>query len=408
MIGAIIGDMVGSIYEFDNIKTKDFPFFSPKSHFTDDTVMTIAVCAALLNIKEYNEDSVKDNVIKAMKDFGRRFNKVGYGPKFKEWIEGEDTVPYHSFGNGSAMRVSSAGWLFTTIEETRRVARWTAEVTHNHIEGIKGAEAVASAIYLARTSHTRDDIKRYIVENFGYDLNREIDVIRMDYSFDVSCQGSVPEAILCFLESKSFEDCIRNAVSIGGDSDTIAAIAGSIARAFYDVPVLFEVEAKSRLDPVMVTVLDRFNARIHHSDPFFVFNAPVEARIKEFIKEKNQENFVAVVENLRYTMNHMGHILVPTQKVKKDNKEALMFKRLKMNNGKFYYAAFLDNTHIDKKKDQMMISTFTIHFLDNCLKNKEVEGIVINPWSDGFVLSKEVISEMFKANQKAMERAKVN
>ena len=240
MLGAITGDIIGSPYEWHNIKTKHFKLIRNRSRFTDDTVMTVAVATALMVAKQNgvldDEHSVKSLLVASMHNWGQTYIDAGYGGRFLQWLENNEIDPYYSYGNGSAMRVSPAGWIADDLETTRKIARWTAEVTHNHPEGIKGAEAVAAAIFMARAYKTKDEIEDYISHEFGYNLSRTCDKIRRRYKFDVSCQGSVPEAIIAFLEGRDFEDVVRNAVSLGGDSDTIAAIAGSIAEAFYGVP----------------------------------------------------------------------------------------------------------------------------------------------------------------------------
>ena len=212
MYGAILGDMIGAPYEFDRgAKTKDFPLFSQGSRFTDDTVMTIAVADALLEVGDAaEEDVVCAAAARAMQAWGRRYPRAGYGGLFRRWLASEEPEPYGSFGNGSAMRVAAAGWLYDTLEVTREVARQTAIVTHNHPEGIKGAEVTASAIFLAREGKTKEEIKDYIVREFGYDLSRTLDEIRPHYSMDATCPGSVPEAVISFLESTDFEDAVRN------------------------------------------------------------------------------------------------------------------------------------------------------------------------------------------------------
>jgi len=228
IIGAIAGDIIGSVYEWHNIKSTDFSLFSGKSIFTDDSVLTIATMNAMLNDFDY---------AKSYHQFGRKFSNVGYGGHFYSWLKSDSLKPYNSWGNGSAMRVSPVGWYSSSIEETLSEAKKSAQVTHNHREGIKGAQAAAAAVYLARTGKSKTEIKSYIVNEFQYDLDRKIDDIRPHYKFDVSCQGSVPEAIIAFLESTDFENAVRLAVSLGGDSDTIACITGGIAEAFYkDIP----------------------------------------------------------------------------------------------------------------------------------------------------------------------------
>ena len=261
MYGAILGDMIGSPYEFKwkKMKTKDFPLFIRTSKFTDDTVMTVAVTEALLDTMEGTVEEIRSALVNSMQKWGRKYPGAGYGGMFRKWIYKEDPQPYESFGNGSAMRVSSVGWLYENIDVTRKIARITAEVTHNHPEGIKGAEAVASAIFLARTGSSKEDIKGYIIKEFGYDLSRTCDEIRPDYLFDVSCQGTVPEAVTAFLEGTDFEDVIRTAVSLGGDCDTLTCIAGSIAEAFYGVPEELKKECRGRILYDLAEVLERFN-----------------------------------------------------------------------------------------------------------------------------------------------------
>lgn len=224
MIGAIAGDIIGSVYEQRPIKTKDFPLFSARCAFTDDTVLTVAVADAILSGTPY---------VESIRSIGRRYPGAGYGGSFIRWLHSDDSRPYNSWGNGSAMRVSPVGFAFSTEDEVLRQARLTAEITHNHPEGIKGAEATALAVFLARTAHNKAAIRDRIVKLFGYDLDRTVDDIRPSYSFDVSCQGTVPEAIIAFLDSDSYEDAVRNAISLGGDSDTLACITGGVAEAFY-------------------------------------------------------------------------------------------------------------------------------------------------------------------------------
>ncbi len=263
MYGAILGDMIGAPYEFDQgNKSKDFPLFCRKSRFTDDSVMTIAVAEALMDSMGQPEETVKDALVSSMQRWGRHFPYAGYGGMFYHWLKEKVPKPYGSYGNGSAMRASSAGWLFDSIEETRKYARLSAEVTHNHPEGIKGAEATASAIFMARKGYAKEEIKEYIVREFGYDLSRTCDEIRPGYYHKESCQETVPEAITAFLEGNDFEDVIRTAVSLGGDCDTLTCIAGGIAEAFYGVPDPLKAECRKRLHKDMRKVLDRFTRHI--------------------------------------------------------------------------------------------------------------------------------------------------
>ena len=262
MYGAVLGDIIGSPYEFDQgDKTKDFPLFSAESTYTDDSVMTLAVADAFLSLlPETTDEDIRCQLIQSMQTYGRKYPYAGYGGMFRGWLGSRFPEPYNSYGNGSAMRVSSAAWLFDDLETVRRMARLSAEVTHNHPEGIKGAEATASAIYLARTGSTKAEIKAYIEANFNYDLSRSCDEIRPTYRHVESCQETVPEAITAFLEGISFEDVIRTAVSLGGDCDTLTCIAGSIAEGFYGVPEELKQQCRQRLPEELLAVLQRFDA----------------------------------------------------------------------------------------------------------------------------------------------------
>ena len=262
MYGAILGDIIGSPYEFDRgEKTKEFELFPAYARFTDDTVMTIAVAEALIGLgADADEEHVKVDVVRFMRHWGRCYPRVGYGGLFRQWLVTDDPQPYGSFGNGAAMRVSSVGWLYDSLSRTREVARWTAEVTHNPPEGIKGAEAVASAIYLGRMGHSKEKIKDYITQEFGYDLTRTLDEIRPTYSMDATYPGSVPEAITAFLESTDVIDAIRNAVSLGGDTDTTACITGGIAEGFYGRTKAMESACETLLPEAMREVLYAFEA----------------------------------------------------------------------------------------------------------------------------------------------------
>ena len=285
MFGAIIGDIVGSIYEWHNIKTKDFPLFRDNCRFTDDTVMTCAVAEAVMN------GGSTDDFIDAMKKYGRMYPDAGYGGRFIRWVYSESREPYYSYGNGSAMRVSPCAWVMDCgfcartgmwPSNGREIARRSAEVTHNHPEGIKGALAITDAIFMCRyyfggyhgdygesirdnPAEIKKRIKEHIEKEFGYDLSRTLDEIRPGYRFDVSCQGSVPQAITAFLESTDFEDAVRNAVSLGGDSDTLAAMAGSIAEAAYGIPDWIGEKAYSCLDEPLKDVLRRWRKFISQS-----------------------------------------------------------------------------------------------------------------------------------------------
>lgn len=250
MLGAIAGDIIGSVYEHRPIKKKEFPLFNPRCRFTDDTVLTVAVAHSILHDRPYKE---------SIKEFGRQYPNAGYGGLFFQWLHSKDSKAYNSWGNGAAMRVSPVGFAFTTEEEVLQQAEKTAEISHNHPEGIKGAKATALSIFLARTGYDKNEIRKRISQRFEYNLDRKIDVIRPAYSFDISCQGTVPEAIIAFLDSRSYEDAIRNAVSLGGDSDTLACITGGIAEAFYGgIPGLIETKVRELLTSDLLAITEDF------------------------------------------------------------------------------------------------------------------------------------------------------
>ncbi len=255
MLGPIVGDIVGSIYEFNNHRSKEFPLFGDGCEFTDDTVLTVAIADCIMGEGDYAQ---------YIKQYARENSTVkgGYGGRFAGWIESESMEPYNSWGNGSAMRVSAVGFAFNTLPLVLAEAKKSAEVTHNHPEGIKGAQATAVAILLARKKKSKEQIKEQIVNSFGYDLDRTLDEIRPIYKFNESCQETVPEAIIAFLESTSFEDAIRNAISLGGDSDTLTCITGGIAEAFYGgVPKNIAKKALDYLPPTMLEVVEEFREK---------------------------------------------------------------------------------------------------------------------------------------------------
>ncbi len=267
MLGAIIGDMVGSVYENENIKSTDFVLFGPYSHFTDDTVLTIAVADAVLCRRFHPHPWIDAFLARRLyatklKQYARLYPQAGYGASFEKWFKSETRRGYGSYGNGSAMRVSPIGFAYGQLKTVLREASLSAVVTHNHRQGIKGAQAVASAVFLAKSGESKAGIQHFIERRFKYNLHQRLDDIRPGYRFDSSCQGSVPQAIIAFLESDDFEDAIRKAVSIGGDSDTIACIAGGIAHAYYQsIPASLASRAKLLLDGSFKPVFNEFNAR---------------------------------------------------------------------------------------------------------------------------------------------------
>ena len=263
MLGGIVGDVVGSVYEWNNHRSKDFPLFIEESSFTDDTVLTVALADSILNGVEGSDFAAR------MREYGRRYPNAGYGGMFWEWLRDPSMGPYNSFGNGAAMRIGPAGWVYESLEETLSKAAGFTAVTHNHPEGVKGAQATAGAIWMARRGKTKAEIRTWAERFAGYDLSRTCDEIRPGYDFNVSCQQTVPEALIAFLESMDFEDAIRLAISLGGDSDTLACIAGSVAEPFYgSVPRAIAQQTLARLDEPLRIVVTLFQERFQVRDSF--------------------------------------------------------------------------------------------------------------------------------------------
>ena len=422
MYGALLGDMIGAPYEFDRgDKTKDFPLFCKYSHFTDDSVMTIAVAEALLDFQFREDEDIKAGLVESMRKWGKKYPDAGYGRKFYHWLHARHPEPYGSYGNGSAMRVSSAGWLFDTLEQTRHMARLTAEVTHNHPEGIKGAEATASAIFLARTGHCKDEIRDYIVQEFGYDLSRTCDQIRPGYYHNESCRKTVPEAITAFLEGTDFEDVIRTAVSLGGDCDTLTCIAGSIAEAFYGVPMFLAAECKSRLPEDMLYILGRFDISREHGhdvipDDTLTGNVLIEDAIARYYEDSNRQNLIGVLDAILQRSRAGGHFLIPVippqamfdmidiEHVKigdtVTSQEEMHFKlhHIQTNDGKMWLVAFTSDEEYRKGEAASVIDNFIGSMLEGCADMSD-EGIIINPWGQSFLLTKDLIKLIIQADK---------
>ena len=425
MYGAILGDIIGSPFEFDRgDKTKNFELFTHGAQFTDDSVMTVAVAEALIQSgPNADADIIRKNVVACMQRWGRRYPHAGYGGNFRIWLKKKNPKPYGSYGNGSAMRVSAAGWLYKSLERTREVARATADVTHNHPEGIKGAEATASCIYLARNGKTKDDIKIYIEEVFGYDLNRTLEEIRPHYHHVESCQETVPEAIIAFLESDGFEDAIRNAVSLGGDTDTLAAITGSIAEAFYGLPLILQAECQNRIPKNMKAVVDEFDTILGRNEEIYdgryEENRELEMAIEQLYEKGDDESFKLVIVNILERMLEDGACLVPfvtvegeilseqeLQHMKKGDeftleKEVRMQMETVMNEeGKHWLCLFTNEEEHRKKPCGNVVSDFWfVKAIEMAYRAEDVEGLVINPFGKYFNLDKSLL-EMITANYK--------
>ncbi len=312
IIGAICGDIIGSTREFNPIKTKEFELFAKYSTFTDDTVLTLAVASWLVNDKEHH----RRNLVKEIRHLTDNYPHAGYGGRFRRWTKSEKPHPYNSWGNGSAMRVSPVGWACNTLEDTQILAKKSAEVTHNHPEGIKAAVAVASAIYLARKGKNKEHIKEYIEATFNYDLSRKLSEIRPDYKFEVSCQKSVPESIICFLESTSYEDCIRNAISLGGDSDTMAAISGSIAAAYYEVPEHISSKCIDILDARLYKILEDFNLEYLKESEKILSNVKGDVPFESINFDNGVSLFIEyILETDGHPSNYNGKYTSPYRKI---------------------------------------------------------------------------------------------
>lgn len=411
MYGAILGDIIGSPFEFDRgDKTKDFKLFSRRSHFTDDSVMTLAVCEALLKVgQDATVKEIEDTVISSMQSWGRRYPHEGYGGYFRRWLTARHPEPYNSFGNGSAMRVSAAGWLYDSLEKTRVVAKATANVTHNHPEGIKGAEATASAIFMARNGSSKEEIKKYIENEFHYDLNRTLDEIRPSFHMDETCQKTVPEAIIAFLEARDFEDAIRNAVSLGGDTDTLGAITGSIAEAYFGISETLISECRNRINKDMRDVVDAFYSLVREDDSPNT-NQMIEKAINQYYVHNDKEGMILFIDMMINTMKQGGEFIVPyitknsflsKEQINSinigdiftlDHDVKLKMETVKDDSGKEWLGVFTSTEEMHKgSSGNVQINQSILSILKLVIDWKEIDGIVINPFGKYMQISKAMI-----------------
>ncbi len=456
MYGAILGDIIGSPYEFDshNIKTKEFELFSDRSEFTDDSIMTLAVGEALMDAgRDASDEEIKEALVRSMQKYGQAYPLAGFGMNFSVWLNQKDPKPYNSYGNESAVRVSAVPWLYQEdFEKTLHVARLTAEVTHNHPEGIKGAEATAAAIFMAIHGQTGDQIRNYIVKHYGYDLSRTCDQIRPDYHHVESCQETVPEAMTAFLEGKDFEDVIRTAVSLGGDSDTLTAIAGSMAEAFYGVPEELKRSARAALPSDLLAVLVRFDEYIEQDrkdreadparkaawDNMFkpaaktaakpgrpapdqlkaVGNEPIEEAIGLWKKDNSKENAYKVMEAIRIRMNQGGRLLVPVAvnpgKNMRVGGNKMNLQAIRTKDGKLWQPAYTSEDQLKKTgARKISVLTFPIENLfKRMLEQKDspdkiaasISGIVLNLQDKSMFLPLGAIDAILKANEEVKKK----
>lgn len=447
MYGAILGDIIGSPYEFDqnNIKTTDFPLFSERSEFTDDSIMTLAVAEALMNCGiDADEETMKKALVEAMKKYGRRYPFAGYGVNFSMWLEQENPKPYNSFGNGSAMRVSPAAWLCQeNLQQMLQIAAITAVVSHNHPEGIKGAQATAAVIFMALHGASKAEIKDTITKAFGYDLSRSCDEIRPTYHHVESCQETVPQAICAFLEGDSFESVIRLSVSLGGDSDTLTCIAGSMAEAFYGVPEDLKQEARERLSDDLRAVLDRFDQKIEEDkiarekDPArmqawknaltapaksrsvklsFAGSEEVEKSLAALAQDRTKEHLVQCLEALRKAMHAGGHVLFPVQPFTpqggaKTPARALRVKLLSTKDGRTWQVAYSSEGAYKSGRSakepamgapiRKALEQYTAQAPAGNRAPDKINGIVLNPEKNPLFLDRKVIEQIMKVEEAA-------
>ena len=411
MYGTILGDIIGCPFEFDRgDKTKDFKLFSRRSHFTDDSVMTLAVCEALLKVgQDATVKEIEDAVITSMQSWGRRYPHEGYGGYFRCWLTARHPEPYNSFGNGSAMRVSAAGWLYDSLEKTRVVAKATANVTHNHPEGIKGAESTASAIFMARNGSSKEEIKKYIENEFHYDLNRTLDEIRPSFHMHETCQKTVPEAIMAFLEAKDFEDAIRNAVSLGGDTDTLGAITGSIAEAYFGIPEALRSECRNRINKDMRDVVDTFYSLVRKDDSPNT-NQMIEKAINQYYVHNDKEGMILFMNMMINAMNQGGEFIVPyitknpflsKEQINSisigdtfalDHDVKLKMETAKDASGIEWLGVFTSTEEMHKGScGNVQINQSILSILRLALDLEEINGIVINPFGKYMQISKAMI-----------------
>ena len=418
MYGAIIGDIIGSRFEFDQEhKVREFELFTDECDITDDTVMTVAVAQALIEAgPDAGEAQVKAELIRSMKKWGQKYPVAGYGSRFIDWVLSEDPEPYGSYGNGSGMRVSAAGWLYGTIERTREVARWTAEVTHNHPEGVKGAESVAAAIFMARHGATQQDIKEYIVREFSYDLSRTLDEIRPGYYHVEDCMRTMPEAFTCFLEADSYESTIRNVMYIGGDTDTLGAIAGAIAEAFWGVPVGIIADALPFIPEDIRDVISMFRDIVdsldggRSKDDPYRENLLIKLAAQEVMKTRSSEDFVTLVSQLIVRINDGGEAPTPMTDVnnvmsqidlssvvlggtfKLDQDVRLRIAKFTDGSGRRWVPLFTEDSEVAKSDASGVVMNMPIrNLICEGYNVPDVEGVVINPFSECVHLDKKLL-----------------
>lgn len=421
MYGAIIGDVIGSRFEFDRGPwTKEFELFTSGCKFTDDSVMTTAIAEALINAgTDAEESTIKKELIRTMKDWGNRYPSSGFGGNFYNWLfSNKDPKPYGSWGNGSAMRVSATGWLYDTLERTREVARYTAEVTHNHPEGIKGAECTAAVIYMSRNGSSKEEIAGYVTKEFGYDYSESLEEMRKRHRHDESCMDSLPKALRSFFDGESYEDVVRNAVSLGGDTDTIAAIAGSMAEAFYGIPVVIIAEASQFIPSDMMMVLNEFRSTIgiDYTDDTrepYARNICIKSAVEQVIQSQNEGDYAKLLDVIVQRIMEGGE--VPTPMVDKNHvMDSIELKNIKIGDtlgfdqdlrltidkmrdmeGNIWTPLYTDDNEVDKgDTPYIRVNMSIMTIIKEAYYYEKSKGLVINPFGQAFTIPKEILKLM--------------
>lgn len=413
MYGAIFGDIIGSRFEFDRGgKTKDFELFTKECCWTDDTVMTISIMEALMNAgKEADADTIRKECIRSMKKWGRKYPNAGYGSSFFGWVLTQDPKPYGSFGNGSAMRVSAAGWIYDTVERTREAAKATAEVTHNHPEGIKGAECTAAVMFLARTGKTKEEIKEYVIREFGYDISKTVDELRPLHEHVEWCQDSLPKALASFFEGDSYEDVVRNAVSLGGDTDTLAAIAGAMGDAMYGVPLGIITKGYDYIEEDMKAVLNDFQTFLNGKpeDPY-KDNRLIKMASEVFGNDRSRKNlfnlFNTILDRMfteaeapmamvdvNGTMDYEKIMNLSKDDTFSFDKEMrLRIDTVGNGNGKEWIPLYTDEEEISKGQTaNIHINMSITDIVKSAYYSDRAEGLIINPFGAALTMPKDIL-----------------
>ena len=432
MYGAILGDIVGSRFEFDRGPwTKDFEFVTDEDKWTDDSVMTIAVAEGLIEAgRDATTTGIEEACTRSMQKWGQRYPYAGYGTRFIGWVLAKDPKPYGSYGNGSAMRVSAVGWVYDSLERTREVARATANVSHNHPEGIKGAECTAAVIYLGRTGVSKEGIKDYVIKEFGYDFSETLEEMRARHKHDETCQDSLPKALRSFIDGESYEDVVRNAISLGGDTDTIAAIAGAMAEGFFDMPIMLRGECLRLVEDDMREILKRFDQVIgrgsSEDNDQYVDNAPLDAAYMIFQDEtdenKRTEAFITFLNILAKRISEEAMVPMPfadvnnvmfqgIEEVKVGDtiqlKEEVSLRMDTMKDGEEneWLPLFLSKRELNKGQvANIIMPVAIIDVLKYALEWDSVQGVVINPFGKPLTVRKNMIYKFIRDYEEWIEK----